>query len=195
MQYVLERIKIWEEETSTREKFAIFGIFIFVLYLFYKFYYLPTKEKIEILKNDIYKLDLEIKKYKRCIIKAEGLNEKIKKRKEFLNTITALFPAKKEIAEVLQRIFDTAKKNNLEILLFEPQKEIPKDYYKIVPLKVEFTGNFKNIINFLNEINNLPCLIALNQIDFRSTGKQLNVIATFYTFQYTGKPLRNKKRK
>jgi len=196
MKALLEKLQTWEETATKREKFLIVFISILVpLFLFYQFYYVQAKEKINILREDVKKLDLEIKKYENLVKKIKVLEVQMKQRREFLNRIKKILPSEKEIPDILRQISDLAKENNLEIITFEPGKEKPQDYYNIIPLKMEIEGRFSNIVNFLNSIESLQRLVVLNDIKFQIKNNQLNAMATFHTFKYTGVPLKKKETK
>ncbi|MBO8144090.1 MAG: type 4a pilus biogenesis protein PilO [Thermodesulfobacterium sp.] len=196
MKALLEKLQTWEETATKREKFLIVFVSVLVpLFLFYQFYYVQAKEKINILREDVKKLDLEIKKYENSVKKIKVLEVQMKQRREFLNRIKKILPSEKEIPDILRQISDLAKENNLEIITFEPGKEKPQDYYNIIPLKMEIEGRFSNIVNFLNSIESLQRLVVLNDIKFQIKNNQLNAMATFHTFKYTGVPLKKKETK
>ncbi len=196
MKTLWEKLKTWEKTATNREKFLIVFVSILVpLFLFYKFYYVPTKEKINVLKEEVKKLDLEIQKYEDMARKTAVLEAQMRQRQEFLERVKEILPSEKEIPDILRQISDLAKENNLEVITFEPDKEIPQDYYNIIPLKMEIQGRFSNVLNFLNSIENLQRLIALNNIKFQVKKNQLNAVVTFHTYKYTGAPLEKKEEK
>jgi len=193
---VWERLKSWEENATKREKFLVIFVSILVpIFLFYQFYYTQAKEKIDTLSEEIKKLDLEIKRYEKLATKIELLEIQKKQRQEFLNRVKKILPSQKEIPDILKRISDVAKENNLEVITFKPGKEIPQNYYQIIPINMEIEGRFNNVIKFLNDIESLQRLIVLNNVKFRMKNNCLNAMVTFYTFKYTGIPLKEKKNK
>ena len=192
---VWERLKSWEENATKREKFLVIFVSILVpIFLFYQFYYTQAKEKIDTLSEEIKKLDLEIKRYEKLATKIELLEIQKKQRQEFLNRVKKILPSQKEIPDILKRISDVAKENNLEVITFKPGKEIPQNYYQIIPINMEIEGRFNNVIKFLNDIESLQRLIVLNNVKFRMKNNCLNAMVTFYTFKYTGIPLKEKKK-
>ena len=196
MKALWEKLKTWEKTATNREKFLIAFVSILApLFLFYKFYYVPTKDKINILEEEVKKLDLEIQKYENMAKRTAILETQMRQRQEFLERVKEILPSEKEIPDILRQISDLAKENNLEVITFEPDKEIPQDYYNIIPLKMEIQGRFSNVMNFLNSIENLQRLIALNNIKFQIKKNQLNAVVTFHTYKYTGAPLEKKEEK
>jgi type IV pilus assembly protein PilO len=51
------------------------------------------------------------------------------------------------------------------------------------------------MINFLNEIQKLPRLVVINELEFKVKDKKLTLGLNLSTFQYTGKPLKTKENK
>ncbi|WP_028841852.1 type 4a pilus biogenesis protein PilO [Thermodesulfobacterium hveragerdense] len=196
MKALIERVKAWDEVTPKRTKILLLIVLVIgPLALFYQFYYQPSKEAINILEEDVKKLDLEIAKYSQVVNKLDFLNKQMAARKEFLEVVKTIFPDEKEIPVILQKIAELAKKNNLDLALFKPEKEELKDYYKIIPITVELVGDFSNMINFLNEIQKLPRLVVINELEFKVKDKRLTLGLNLSTFQYTGKPLETKESK
>jgi type IV pilus assembly protein PilO len=196
MKALWEKLKTWEKTATNREKFLIAFVSILVpLFLFYKFYYVPTKEKINILNEEVKKLDLEIQKYEDMARKTAILETQMGQRQEFLERIKKILPSEKEIPDILRQVSDLAKENSLEVITFEVDKEVPQDYYNIIPLKMEIQGRLSNVMNFLNSIENLQRLIALNSIKFQVKKNQLNAVVTFHTYKYTGASLEKKEEK
>ncbi len=190
---VWEKLKTWEENATKREKFLVVFVSILVpIFLFYQFYYTHAKEKIDTLRKEVKKLDLEIKRYKKLVMKIKFLETQMKQRQKFLNRVKKILPSQKEIPDILKRISDVAKEDNLEVITFKPGKEIPQNYYQTIPINMEIEGRFNNVIKFLNDIESLERLIVLNNVKFQMKNNRLNAMVTFYTFKYTGIPLEKK---
>lgn len=183
------RLKDWEETATRREKVLLFVISIVLpLFLFYKFYFVNAKEKIDHIKSEIGKLDAEIAKYEKIAKEKEELEKKLVMRKNFLNEIQKFLPNEKEIPELLKEIAQRGKKSGLEILVFQPGNEIQKDYYNIIPLSIEVKGPFENVLTFFNEIENMPRLVVLDSanIEMKEGESNLLVKSQIHTFKYTG---------
>uniref|UniRef100_A0A7V5XFC6 Pilus assembly protein PilO n=1 Tax=Thermodesulfobacterium geofontis TaxID=1295609 RepID=A0A7V5XFC6_9BACT len=103
MKTLWEKLKTWEKTATNREKFLIVFVSILVpLFLFYKFYYVPTKEKINVLKEEVKKLDLEIQKYEDMARKTAVLEAQMRQRQEFLERVKEILPSEKEIPDILR---------------------------------------------------------------------------------------------
>ncbi len=184
------KLKDWEETATRREKILLLLISIILpLFLYYRLYFAPLKEKIKRLEGDIKSLQSQIDMYKRISRRYRDLEQALKLRRVFLEEIKGILPDEKEIPGLLKNIAQTAKKNGLAVLSFRPGSEIKRDYYNIIPLDMRFQGNYESVMNFLNQVEEMERLVVLNKIEFKPEPKTQTLIvsATFHTFKYTGK--------
>jgi len=191
---LIEKYKNWESTATLKEKIIVLGIINFILiFLFYQLYYSSKTEEISLLEKKLNRTKLEIVRYKGILPKYKILQEEVKQRQKFLVTIKQMFPKASNVPEILKDISNFANRNNLEIMLFQPQRPIIKNYYKILPFKLSFKGNFEDFLAFLNDISLFPRLIVVHDMDIRPIKGKISVLTTLYTFEYTGKIAYSKK--
>ncbi len=186
---IKEKIYSWEETSTKREKILIVLITIILpLFIYYKFYYIPTTKKINLIKEDIKKIELELAKLESFVKREKIIETEVERRKKFLEEIKNILPTEKEIPQLLKTVSELARKHKLEILKFTPYQEEKRDYYNIIPFEIEFKGYFYDIIKFLNEVENLSRLVTLNNIEVLPQQKEdkLIVKSSFITYKYTG---------
>ncbi|MGC9109803.1 MAG: type 4a pilus biogenesis protein PilO [Caldimicrobium sp.] len=192
------RLLTWEETSTKREKVLLVLVTIILpFFLFYKFYYIPLKEKINNLKEDIKKIELEIAKLENFVKREKAIEEIVRNRKKFLEEIKNILPTEKEIPQLIKNVSEIAKKNKLEILRFIPRQEERQNYYNVIPFDMELKGYFYDILKFLNEVEKLSRLVTLKNIEFSPQAKEEKIIikTSFVTYVYTGIPLEEKQGK
>lgn len=195
---VIESLKNWEEERTKREKILlIIMTALLPLFLFYKFYYQPTKDTIHKYKEEIQQLNLEIAKLENFAKKEKELELLLRERKKFLEEIKETLPTEKEVPKLLKNISLMTKQTQLDILNFTPKNEEKRNYYVAIPFEIVVKGNFPNIIKYLNQVESLPRLITLESIEFLPQEKEEKLMAKclFVTYKYTGEPIEDKKSK
>lgn len=195
---IKDRLLTWEETSTKREKVLLVLVTIILpFFLFYKFYYIPLKEKINNLKEDIKKIELEIAKLENFVKREKAIEEIVRNRKKFLEEIKIFLPTEKEIPQLIKNVSEIAKKNKLEILRFMPRQEERQNYYNVIPFDMELKGYFYDILKFLNEVEKLPRLVTLKNIEFSPQAKEEKIIikTSFVTYVYTGIPLEEKQGK
>lgn len=73
-------------------------------------------------------------------------------------------PDKKDIDKLLQDISFHAIESGLEVLLFKPQSEIPKNFYAEIPVDVKLSGTYHNLAIFFDKIANLSRIVNISNI-------------------------------
>ncbi|MCS7150522.1 MAG: type 4a pilus biogenesis protein PilO [Caldimicrobium sp.] len=198
LQNLKDKIKDWEITSSRREKILLFIVTVIIpAFLFYRFYYAPSQEKIKGLQEEIKKLELEIAKMEIFAKKEKELEEQLKQRKFFLEEIKQILPTEQEVPKLLKDVSMLAKKNGLEILNFTPRGEEKRDYYNIIPFDVQIKGTFVDTLKFFNEVERLARLVKLNSLEITPLEKEEKLTAkiNFITYKYTGEPIEKKDKK
>jgi len=73
-------------------------------------------------------------------------------------------PNKTEVAALLVDISQTGLSSGLEFELFKPEKEIPKEFYAELPIKIRVTGSYHEFGEFVSGIAALPRIVTLHNI-------------------------------
>ena len=79
-------------------------------------------------------------------------------------TMLRQLPGETEIPSLIVDISQTGLAAGLQEKLFEPQSEIPKDFYAEKPIKIRLTGGYHEIANFVSGIAALPRIVTLHNI-------------------------------
>lgn len=97
-------------------------------------------------------------------------------------------PNKKEVADLLIDVSQTGLAAGLEFQLFQPQNEIPKDFYAELPIKLRVVGDYHEFGEFISGIAALPRIVTVHDIDIKPiTGQRaggLVMEATAATYRY-----------
>jgi type IV pilus assembly protein PilO len=73
-------------------------------------------------------------------------------------------PGETEIPSLIVDISQTGLGAGLQERLFEPQAEVPKDFYAEKPIKIRLTGGYHEIARFVSGIAALPRIVTLHNI-------------------------------
>lgn len=190
-----ENIDLWEKERSRREKVLILLISILLpIFLFYKLYYEARQERIIKLKDEIKNIELDIAKYESYVKKEKEVEFKLKEREKFLKEVQEILLTEEEIPQLLKDISKLIKKNKLELLIFSPKIETERDYYNEITVEIQIKGNYKDIINFLNDITRIQRVVNINKMEFTSSEGEEKIVfkGTIVTYKFTGKLLQTK---
>jgi len=79
-------------------------------------------------------------------------------------TMLRQLPGKTEIPSLIVDISQTGLAAGLQEKLFQPQPEIPKDFYAEKPIRIRLSGGYHEIANFVSGIAALPRIVTLHNI-------------------------------
>lgn len=103
-------------------------------------------------------------------------------------TMLRQLPGETEIPSLIVDISQTGLAAGLEENLFQPQPEIPKDFYAEKPIKIRLSGGFHEIANFVSGIAALPRIVTLHNINIRPDDQdgydRLSLEVTAQTYRY-----------
>jgi type IV pilus assembly protein PilO len=97
-------------------------------------------------------------------------------------------PGKTEVPSLLVDISQTGLGAGLEEQEFTPATEIHKDFYAELPIKLQYTGSYHELGNFVSGIAALPRIVTLHDIKIRrrddAASDELVLDVTAKTYRY-----------
>ncbi len=107
---------------------------------------------------------------------------------ESFGTMLRQLPGETEIPSLIVDISQTGLAAGLQEKLFEPQGEIPRDFYAEKPIKIRLSGSYHDIANFASGIAALPRIVTLHNINItpedRDSYDALSLEVTAKTYRY-----------
>ena len=73
-------------------------------------------------------------------------------------------PLEKEIPNLLTSIGDLATEKGLEILRFQPQKEVPQGFYAEVPVSLRLSGSYHQAASFFDAVSKLERIVNIQNL-------------------------------
>lgn len=103
-------------------------------------------------------------------------------------TMLRQLPGETEIPSLIVDISQTGLAAGLQEKLFQPQPEVPKDFYAEKPILIHLTGSYHEIANFVSGIAALPRIVTLHDINVRPDNAdsfdRLSIEVTAKTYRY-----------
>jgi type IV pilus assembly protein PilO len=103
-------------------------------------------------------------------------------------TMLRQLPGETEIPSLIVDISQTGLAAGLQEKLFQPQSEIPKDFYAEKPIVIHLSGSYHDIANFVSGIAALPRIVTLHNINVRpettDSFDNLSIEVTAKTYRY-----------
>lgn len=103
-------------------------------------------------------------------------------------TMLRQLPGETEIPSLIVDISQTGLASGLQEKLFQPQAEIPKDFYAEKPIKIRLSGGYHEMAKFVSGVAALPRIVTLHDINItpeeRGEYDNLSLEVTAQTYRY-----------
>ncbi len=103
-------------------------------------------------------------------------------------TMLRQLPGETEIPSLIVDISQTGLASGLQEKLFQPQAEIPKDFYAEKPIKIQLSGGYHEMAKFVSGVAALPRIVTLHNINItpeqQGVYDSLSLEVTAQTYRY-----------
>jgi type IV pilus assembly protein PilO len=103
-------------------------------------------------------------------------------------TMLRQLPGETEIPSLIVDISQTGLAAGLQEKLFQPQPEVPRDFYAEKPITISLSGGYHEIANFVSGVAALPRIVTLHDInitpDDPNNYDQLTMQVVAKTYRY-----------
>jgi type IV pilus assembly protein PilO len=135
--------------------------------LFYYFYVMPTTADMDGRKQTLAALRANITKGS---ITANQLNQfkgQVAELEARLESLRAVLPEEKDVADLLRRIQTLAAQSNLAIRGFKPQPSVTKTLHAEWPIQLKLDGTYHNMGLFFDRVSKFSRIINISNVDIR----------------------------
>ena len=101
-------------------------------------------------------------------------------------------PNRTEVADLLVDVSQTGLAAGLEFELFQPENEVPREFYAELPIRLRVTGNYHQFGEFVSGLAALPRIVTIHNVVIKPRngqqdvegGARLVLQATAKTYRY-----------
>jgi type IV pilus assembly protein PilO len=136
---------------------ALWGCFVWFLYM-------PQTEQITKLRGDLDAAKTKLARLKNVEKNLRAFKKKYRDTELKFKQALKLLPDKHEIPALLSSISNLGAQSGLEFLLFQPQKEVNRNFYAEIPLKIEVTGPYHNVATFFDKVSRLSRIVNIGDV-------------------------------
>ncbi len=136
---------------------ALWGCFVWFLFM-------PQKEKINKLAGDLKSVQSKLARLKNVEKNLRTFKKQYQATELKFKNALKLLPDKEEIPTLLSSISNLGAQSGLEFILFQPQKEQPRNFYAEIPLKLEVTGPYHNVATFFDKVSRLSRIVNIGNV-------------------------------
>ena len=164
---------------------------------YYYFIFMPKNEELEKLEKNLTVQMNKLANYKKRAAKILFYEKKMAATMVEFNQAMKALPEKKEIPSLLTAISKVGSNSGLDFLLFQPEKEVNKEFYKEIPVSIKISGAYHQVTNFLFQITKLNRIVNINNVDIKGKkgGSKLEMSCKAVTYMFIEKKEPEKKNK
>jgi len=152
--------------------YAQVGIFVAVAIAgvgaFYQFYVSPTEAEMNGRREQLAALRADITKGTNTANQLNQFKGQVAELEARLESLRAVLPEQKDVADLLRRIQTLAAQSNLTIRGFKPAASVTKQMHIEWPIQLHLEGSYHNLGMFLDRVSKFSRIINISNLDVRS---------------------------
>jgi len=158
--------------TGNFRKTVFFILLVGVAVVGYQYMIKPANKNLAESKGRVDAKMSQLVKFEKATAAAEDLTKQLEQLQEAVEFFESKLPPTSQIHEVLEQVTVIAQKQGLKPKTIRTLKNKDNSGYIEQPLKMELEGNFSSFYSFLLEIEKLPRIMKIRELDI---GKQTDI--------------------
>jgi len=166
-------------------------VLVFVAVTFAGIWFTIVKDKAPVLQRaqaEEQELRVTFENKQRKAANYDAYKAQLAQIEQSFGTMLRQLPGETEIPSLIVDISQTGLAAGLQEKLFQPQAEVPRDFYAEKPIKIRLTGGYHEMANFVSGIAALPRIVTLHDINITQEQKgefdSLSLEVTAKTYRY-----------
>jgi len=166
-------------------------VIVFVMVVGIGVYMFIMEDKAPALANaeiEEQNLRLSFENKQRKAANYDAYRAQLRQMEQSFGTMLRQLPGETEIPSLIVDVSQTGLAAGLQEKLFQPQPEVPRDFYAEKPIKIVLSGGYHEIATFVSGVAALPRIVTLHDIIITSEDPtqydQLSLEVTAKTYRY-----------
>lgn len=151
----------------------------------------PVQEQVDAAKAQEQTLRKDLESKQRKVAALDAYREQLAEMERSFGAMLKQLPSRAEVANLLVDISQTRVASGLEEELFQPQGEMPREFYAAIPNRIIVLGNYHELGSFVSAIAALPRIVTIENVEIKPAGgknadnsTRLSMTATAQTYRY-----------
>jgi len=152
----------------------------------------PIKEQLDSARVEEGRLRKDFEDKQRKVAALDAYREQLAEMETSFGAMLKQLPSRSEVANLLNDVSQARIANSLEEELFEPQSEVPKEFYAEIPNKIVVVGDYHEMGGFASAVAALPRIVTIEGVEIRpaaakgaqKTNTRLRMTALAKTYRY-----------
>jgi type IV pilus assembly protein PilO len=166
-------------------------VLVFIAVTFAGIWFTIVKDKAPVLQRaeaEEQELRVTFENKQRKAANYDAYKAQLAQIEQSFGTMLRQLPGETEIPSLIVDISQTGLAAGLQEKLFQPQAEVPRDFYAEKPIKIRLSGGYHEMANFVSGIAALPRIVTLHDINITPEQKgafnNLSLEVTAKTYRY-----------
>jgi type IV pilus assembly protein PilO len=152
--------------------YAQFGMFavisIALAGVFYQFYASPFNAEMDTRRQQLAALRVDVAKGQATANQLGQFKAQVSELEARLESLKAVLPEQKDVADLLRRIQTLATQSNLAIRGFKPAPSVTKTMHAEWPIALQLDGTYHNLGMFFDRVSKFSRIINISNVDIRA---------------------------
>ena len=163
--------------TSGFRKAVFLVLLLGVAAVGYQYMVKPANQHLAEAKQRVDGKRAKLSEFEEATVKAEDLNKQLEQLQEAIRFFESKLPPTSEIHKVLEQVTVVAQKKGLTPKTIRTLQRKDNSGYIEQPLEMEWVGSFNAFYSFLLEIEKLPRIMKLRQLELEKEGTDEGSVA------------------
>jgi len=168
---------------------------IFALYAYLG--WMPLQEEIRKQKSQVELQQVVLRKNQKLAHDLPRKQKEYARLEKQLKVALNMLPKKSQIPDLLENVSWAGKDSGLEFKDFKPGKEVTKQIYAEVPVALNISGSFRQLLTFLKRVGEMPRIVDVKNLTLlrSKNGNTLSVRGQAVTYRFVEEQPETKQRK
>lgn len=131
------------------------------------FVILDMQEELKTKQAQETALFTEFERKQKKVVALDAYKEQLQEMERSFGAMLRQLPSRSEVANLLNDISQTRVASSLDEELFQPQAELPKEFYAEIPNKIIVIGSYHEMGSFVGSVAGLPRIVTIDEVDIR----------------------------
>jgi type IV pilus assembly protein PilO len=146
------------------------GTVVVIVGLFVGLLYWPEIDEQGKLDTQITETETKLKRVKATADTLPEYERRMAEKQAEFNLVAQKLPETVEVPQLLSSVSEAGKDAGLAFLLFQPQQEIPRNFYAEIPVKMDLSGTYHDLGDFFDRLAQMPRIVNVKNFEARMTG-------------------------
>lgn len=176
---------------------ALLASFVLILAAYLYFGWIPIQDAIKSQTQQVEQQRILLKKNQRLAKDLPRKQAEYAKLEKQLKVALNMLPKQSQIPDLLENVSWAGKDSGLVFSTFKPKGEVIKQFYAEVPVSLQVSGTYGQLLTFLKRVGEMPRIVDVKGLKLTQgkAGGDLGVIGQVVTYRFVEAQPKSKKKK